>query len=63
MEEELEKYRANCLWLCEKLMADLSRNQSDAHRIFGGEVYKAYLSATDKAIEKARKSRNKIRNL
>lgn len=63
MEEELEKHRANSLWLCEKLISELSRNQSDAHRIFSDDIYKAYVNATEKAIEKARKNRNKIRNL
>lgn len=63
MQEELEQHRANSLALCEKLLNDLKRNQDDADSFLGGDIYKAYVSATEKAIEKARKSRNKIRNL
>ena len=54
MQEELEKYRAYSLSLCDKQIRDLERNQNDADRFFGGEAYRAYVNATEKA---------KIRNL
>ncbi len=63
MDEEREKYRAYSLSQCDKQIRDLTRNQSDADRFFGGEVYKAYVNATEKAIDRVRKIRNKIRNL
>lgn len=63
MEEELEKYRAYSLSLCEKLIYSLKRNQNDAASFFGGDIYRAYQTATEEAIEKAQKCRNKIRNL
>ena len=62
MEEELAKYKAQSLQLCERILAELKRNQDDADLFFGGEIHKAYVSATDKAINEARTLRNKIRN-
>ena len=63
MDEQLEQYRSQSLALCEKLIADLKRNQDDSAEFFGGEIQKTYVEATEKAINKAKKTRSKIRNL
>ena len=63
MNEELEKARADSLYLCQKLINELVRTQSDIPSFMGGDVYKAYMSATEKAIDTAVKCRYKIRNL
>ena len=61
MEEELEQRRSDALVLCNRLLAALAENREDAHSFFSGEVYRAYISATDKAENKIAKIRNKIR--
>ncbi len=63
MGEEVAKYRETCLSLCAKLLSELKRNQEDADLFFGGEIYKSYIDATDKAINKAGKVQTKIRNI
>lgn len=63
MQEMTEQYRAACLDLCDRLLLELKRNREDTDLFFAGEVNKAYVKATDKAIEKARSLRNKIRHL
>lgn len=63
MEEELEKYRNASLYYCNKLLNDIKRTQEDIGLFFGGDLYKAYDAATDKALSKAIQVRTKLRNL
>lgn len=63
MQHELEQCRLECLSLCDRLLVALEENQEDAHSFFGGELYQAYDAATDKAKNKVKKIRNKIKNL
>lgn len=63
MEEQLEKYRDESIALCSRLIANLNQNQADAAAFFGRDMYRAYLSATEAAIDKAQQCRYKIRNL
>ena len=63
MQEELEQCRSECLLLCDRLLSALEENREDAYLFFGGEVYPVYDAATDKAKNKVREIRNKVRNL
>ena len=63
MDEKLEQQRQYSLYLCDRLTAELNRNKEDAAACLGGEIYKAYVKATESAINKARRTKNKIRNL
>ena len=63
MNKELEKARADSLYLCQKLINELVRTQSNVPSFMGGDICKAYMTATEKAIDKAVKCRSKIRNL
>lgn len=63
MEEETEKYRAVSLEYCQRLLREIKRDREDAKLFFGGEIYKSYAAATDKAVDKAIKVQTKIRHL
>jgi len=63
MEGQLEQMKTDSVALCEKLVYDLKRNRDDAEGFFGGDVYKAYVSATERAISKAQLTRDEIRKL
>ena len=63
MDQELENYRVISLRLCEKLIQDLNRNQVEARSFFQGDIYEAYVKATEKAIVKAEKTLRKIKNM
>lgn len=63
MQHELEQCRLDSLSLCDRLLAALEENREDAHSFFAGELYQAYDAATDKAKNKVKKIRSKIRNL
>lgn len=63
MNEELEKYKTNCLELCRRLLGKLDENEEEAASFFGGDIYKAYLQATDEAKNKTRSIQGKIRNI
>ena len=63
MEEEVEKYRNASLYYCNKLLNEIQRNQEDIDLFFGGDLYKAYHTATEQAVDKANQVRMKIRNL
>ena len=63
MEAEAEKYRVISLEDCQRLLYEVRRDQEDAALFFGGEIYKTYVAATDKVINKAEKIRTQIRNL
>ena len=63
MQEELDQHKLDSLLLCDRLLVLLKENQEDACLFFAGEVYQAYNAATDKARNKMRKIKSKIRNL
>ena len=63
MQEELEQRRSDSLSLCDRLLVALEENREDAYSFFGGDVYQAYIAATDKAKSKVKKIKSKIRNL
>ena len=62
MDDKIAMYKANSISLCNKLLRELESNKDDTDLFFGGEICKAYINATDKAINKTRNIRNKIRN-
>lgn len=61
--EEFERQRNECLVLCQRIVADLHGFMFDSDRFFGGEIRKAYLEATEQAIDKAYAIRSKLRSL
>lgn len=63
MEEQLEQRREESLRLCARLIAELDYNKEDAASFLGGDIYRAYAKATETAINKAKRTRTKIRNL
>ena len=63
MEEQLEQQRQQCLYLCEKLIKELTKNKEDAEAFVGGDIYRAYVEATESAIRYAKRVRTKIRNI
>lgn len=60
---ELEKNRQESIMLCENLLTKMQKSKDDAANFFQGEVYTAYIDATEKAINKAKKILNDIKNL
>ena len=62
-EFQLRRLQEQSLHLCNRLINSLNENKDDADSFFGGDVYKAYVEATELAINKANKAKNKIRNL
>ena len=63
MDSKIEEHKQECNWLCNKLIGELNKNKEDAGLIFGGEILKAYMNANEKALDKARRVRNKINNI
>jgi hypothetical protein len=63
MQEELEQCRSDCLSLCDRLLTALEENREDANSFFAGEVHQAYDAATDRAKQKVKRIKTKIRNL
>ena len=63
MEEEVEKYRADCLALCNRLLYEMERNRDDADLFCSGEIHKAYVTVNDKVAEQVRNIKAKIRQL
>ena len=63
MEEKRERYKQQSLRLCDKLLTELARNKDEASRCLNGDIYRAYIDATEAASNKARRMRNKLRNL
>ena len=61
--EEFERQRNECLVLCQRIIADLREFTADSDRFFGGEIRKAYIEATEQAIDKAYTIRSKLRSL
>lgn len=63
MEEQLEQCREESLYLCDRLITEFNQNQEEAASFLSGDIYNAYLKATEAAINKVKRTRNKIRNL
>lgn len=63
MDDKINAYKTNSIYYCNKLLCSLEEDKDDADSFFGGEMHKAYIEATDKAISKTRKIQNKIRNI
>lgn len=63
MEDKMEELRAHSVYLCNRLVNEFEKNGDDADLFFGGEMHKAYIKANDKAIEKAKNIRTRIKNL
>ena len=63
MEEEVEKYRADCLALCNRLLYEMERNRDDADLFCSGEIHKAYVTANENVAEQVRNIKAKIRQL
>lgn len=63
MDDKIKTYKNNSLYHCDRILSELAMNKDETDLFFGGEMRKAYIEATDKAISKTRKIRNKIRNI
>ena len=63
MDNELCQRKYRSLNYCDRLRADLALWKEEARTFFGGEIYQAYIKATDQAIEKVQEVRAKIRNI
>lgn len=63
MDDELYRLKMKSQMLCDRLTNDLAQNKDDTHQFFGGEIYRAYIAASDQAMEKTRRIRTKIRNI
>lgn len=63
MEEEKARYKAASLSLASKLLQELRSNTDDAKMFFGDDLYKAYRTATNEAVNEVNTIRGKIRNL
>jgi len=62
MDDELNKLKTNSIYLCNKMQNDIARFKDDSHSFFGGEIYRAYCKANDRALEKVRHIQSKLRN-
>ena len=62
-ELELRRLQDQSLYLCNRLINELGENKEESASFFGGDLHKAYVEATESAVNKASKIRNKIRNL
>ena len=62
-EAELHRCKNMSLHYADKLFNEIRRDQEDIGDFFGGELLKAYDSATDQVLNKAKNVRTKIRNL
>ena len=63
MDEQVQRYKADSLMLCNSLLNMLNEDRDDIDSFFGGEINKEYTYATEKAISKVNRIRMKIRNL
>ena len=63
MRKDLEQCRTDSVSLCDRLLTALEENREDARLFFGGEVYRAYETATERAKNKVKKIKSEIRNL
>lgn len=63
MEEELEKQRQYSVYLCDRLLNELNKNKDAADSFLGGDIYRAYVDATEAAMNKVKKTKRKIQNL
>lgn len=62
-EIQLQRYKSTSLRHCDKLLNDVRCDRDDIDSFFGGELYKAYVNATDEVLTKISKVRTKVRNL
>lgn len=63
LDAELEKYRATCLTLCDRLLYAIEQNREAADGFCNGEIHQAYTSVNDKVAGELRNTKSKIRNL
>lgn len=63
MADELEQCQSEALALCNKLISELKRNQEEAGTFFGGEIHKAYVTSTEKAINSTQNIKNRLKKL
>ena len=63
MDERQEQLRQECVYLCDRLLQELNRNKEDVRSFLGGDMARAYEKTTEAAINKTRRTKNKIRNL
>ena len=69
MEEELmkqrlhESYKQESVALCDRLYRALSINKEEIASVFGGDIQKNYIKATEEAMQQTRRTRNKINHL
>lgn len=62
-EIQLKRYKSTSLRHCDKLINDVKNDRDDIDRFFGGELYDAYVNATDEVLTKISRVRTKVRNL
>ncbi len=63
MEDKISQYREYSLSICQNLLLALREFQEDTDMFFGSEIRKAYITATEKAINQVSKIQTSIRNL
>ena len=63
MDEQVQRYKADSLMLCNRLLNMLNEDRDDIDSFLGGENNKKYNYDTEKAIRKVKRTRVKIRNL
>jgi hypothetical protein len=63
LEEEVEKYKAACITLCDRLLYAMERNREDADGFCNGEIHKSYTTINDKVAGKIRNTKTKIKKL
>ena len=59
----LAQYKANSQTLCNRMINDLTLNKDEAEAFFGGEIYRAYVKATEAALQEANAIKRKINRL
>lgn len=63
MDDKIIKHKTKSITLCNKLLRELEMNKDDVDSFFGGEMYKAYIDVNDKAMDKVKTIRAKVRNI
>ena len=63
MDHKIEQHKWESIRLCEKLIRDMNKCNEDASMVFSGEILKAYVTANDKALNKAGRILYKTKNL
>lgn len=62
-EQELRRLRDQSLYYCNRLLNELNENKEEAATFFGGDICRAYVKATEAAINKAKRTKGKIQNI